>query len=355
MNVAKNLSRSLNHHTRLTHIIKFTLAFFSGWLVTQLFPQSRAQWIMISIAVVMGSSTVMGLQFNKALLRASGTLIGGSFGLITFLAPHNTLVYLLTLFVTAFFFGWFSQKFEKKNYVASLGMVTFFIITYNSNNSMTIACLRVIDTIIGISISLLISRFVFPVTSKSAIFNLSQSISVTIAEFADDIFIKRLQRRNNPKFLRIDSQITDAMLKQRNIIDAIIFSTDSREVLKKTTLTLLRYNRAIYHYMLFIDTALWENRLEKFTHTEIMQDAIQPFMKLFSLSLREEIESNDISQTKSALSNKIDHFTSHQDSLSYSESERERQHAIQFSMRRMIYCLDEVIRARNSISQKTVL
>ena len=81
---------------------------------------------MISIAVVMGSSTVIGLQFNKALLRALGTLVGGGFGLILF-SPHSTIMYLLTLFAAAIFFGWFSQKFEKKNYIASLGMVTFLL------------------------------------------------------------------------------------------------------------------------------------------------------------------------------------------------------------------------------------
>ena len=102
-------------------------------------------------------------------------------------------------------------------------MVTFFIITYNSNQSIPIASLRVIDTMIGIAISLVISCFVFPVSSKSAINKLAKSISVSMSDFADDIFIKRIDRRNNPKFMTIDSQIKDAMVKQRNIIDAIIF------------------------------------------------------------------------------------------------------------------------------------
>ena len=228
MHITRRISHSLNQYARLTHIIKFTLAFLTGWLVTQLFPQTKAQWIMISIAVVMGSSTVMGLQFNKALLRASGTLIGGCFGLITFLAPNSTLTYLFALLITTVFFAWFCQKFENKNYVASLGMVTFFIITYNSNHSLTIAGLRVIDTLIGISISLLISRFILPVTSQTAIINLAKDISYTMAKFIEDIFIKRQERRNNPSFLKIDNQITGAMLKQRNIIDAILFSSESK-------------------------------------------------------------------------------------------------------------------------------
>ena len=85
------------------------------------------------IAVVMGSSTVIGLQINKALLRAAGTLLGGAFGIITFFAPSNGIVFLLILCVTASFFAWFSRRFEKKNYVASLGMITFFIITYSNH------------------------------------------------------------------------------------------------------------------------------------------------------------------------------------------------------------------------------
>ena len=116
-NTLKNKLRiSINNHNTIIHIIKFTLAFLIGWAVTYLFPQSRSQWIMISIAVVMGSSSVIGLQMNKALLRAAGTLLGGSLGLITFLSPGNSMLFFIMLCFTASFFAWFSRKFEKKNY-----------------------------------------------------------------------------------------------------------------------------------------------------------------------------------------------------------------------------------------------
>jgi uncharacterized membrane protein YccC len=350
MNTLSILVQFTSHHKRLTHIIKFTLAFLFGWLITLLFPQSRAQWIMISIAVVMGSSTVMGLQFNKALLRASGTLLGGCFGLITFLAPNNQTLYLSALCSTAIFFSWFSQRFEKKNYVASLGMVTFFIITYNSNHSLAIAGLRVIDTIIGISISLIISKFVFPVTSQNAIHRLTQDISITISHFIQDVFIERQERRNNPKFLKMDSHITDSMLKQRNIIDALMFSSKPKLQLKKSTMSLLRFNRAIYHYILFIDTALWENRLEQVQHTEEMQIAIQPFMQLFSDQLKENnTEVNKTQYITKELYEKITYFTTHLQSQEYTNNEKERQHAIQFAMRRMIYCLAKITKATHQL------
>jgi uncharacterized membrane protein YccC len=350
-NTLKNkLHISINNHNTIIHIIKFTLAFLIGWAVTYLFPQSRSQWIMISIAVVMGSSSVIGLQMNKALLRAAGTLLGGSLGLITFLSPGNSMLFFIMLCFTASFFAWFSRKFEKKNYVASLGMITFLIITYNSNHSLSIAGLRVLDTLIGISISLIISRFIFPVTSKNAIHRLTQNIADAISTFTVAIFIERQERRNNPKFLKIDSQITEAMLKQRNIIDAILFSSGDNEQLKQCTMTLLRFGRAIYHYILFIDTALWENRIEQAGHAEHMQAAIQPFMqKLSDILLQHDIHETQLESTCHSLEEEITYFTTHLRTTEFNDKEQERQHAIQFALRRLVFCIRTVITANNAL------
>lgn len=337
------------HHSTLATVIKFTLAFVIGWGLTFVIPQSRSQWIMISIAVVMGSSIIIGLQFTKAILRVLGTIIGASFGLLTFIMPNNPYLLLTAICLAAIFFSWFSQTFQKHNYVSSLGMITFFIIAYSSNHSLSMAGLRLLDTLIGILISLFISRFIFPVTSQSAILRLTDSIAKDMANFARKIFIERLERRNNKYLLHLDSRITDAMLKQRSIIDALLFNSNQTQNIKKSTFSLLRFTRAIYHYLLFIDTALWENRLEKAEHGESMHKAIMPYMTTLSTLLQQPFNHEKPMETISTLNQNMQTFMHQSKIETLGPNEIERQHAILFALRRIIFCIQKVELAKHEL------
>lgn len=238
------------------HAIKYALAFVIGYFVVQLLPPGKSQWVIITIAVVMGSQIVVGDHVLKSILRGLGTLIGAAIGVIAIYLPHNHIIVLALIVILAIFFSKLSSRYSDLSYVAILGMITFGMIALVLNPSWHLAAMRVIDILIGITIALLVSIFIFPLKSRRAFVLQSVRNFKNIAEFINKIYLEEFNRRYDPNLIRLESKIVNGVVKQRAIIKAMRFESVKKSNSQQNLSNIVRYSRAIYQYVVVIDVAM---------------------------------------------------------------------------------------------------
>lgn len=248
------------HQEQNIHAFKFSLAFALGYL-TYFFLKDfySVAWVLITISVVMIAQPIVGQHILKSATRLLGTLIGAVLGSIAFHFLHNPTILFLLIILVAFFLSRFAvMKDPEIANIAVLGMVTFSLIVFAPHENLSFAYIRVLDIFIGISIALLVSRFVFPMNTRRAlIFENIRSFDLLI-QFIQKVYIEKLDRLNNPVVHQIDTAIVKSMTKQRAIIRSGRYESLGSQKLKNQFNQLVRYSRALFNYLLFIDVAITE-------------------------------------------------------------------------------------------------
>jgi len=330
------------------HTFKYLLAFLIGYVVIQFIPSGKSQWVLITIAVVMGSQAVIGLQVNKAIMRILGTLVGAVLGGITLFLPHDHLVAILSLILAVLFFSFLAKRDPSRNYIAILGMATFSMIAFAVSPTYETALLRVIDILIGIGISLGVSRFVFPLNSPLALLlSVSQNIQ-NMSQLITLIYFEDRNRRHDDELLTLDAKISQQFEKQRTIIGALKYESLAKHKLEKESMAILRYLRAIYYYLLFIDTSLWELKQQNTKETAILQKTVKPFMKamlqLFAFFSLDETALSDKTIVK-RLEDQYLSFSNATKDHAQSKHHQQSIEVIHFSMRRVEVCARRLVQA----------
>lgn len=155
---------------RLIHSIKTTIACTCGILLASIVGRvAAAQWIVITIIVVMCAQIYVGSVLNKAYVRFLGTFIGcllAIFVLIIF--GHNDITILATVGIASFIFSYIaSGTNESMMYAGTLGAVTTTIIMLGQHPTITYAIERFSEISIGILIATLVSQFILPIHARS--------------------------------------------------------------------------------------------------------------------------------------------------------------------------------------------
>ncbi len=341
-------SIALPYQQAIHNGIQYSTAFLLAFACMPYLPGGKSQWVMVTIAVILGAQTLMGLRVQKALLRLEGTLIGAGLGLLVLFLPDHVWLIILSLIIVCFFFSFFSSKEGNSSYPATLGMATFSIIAFAPTHSVLLAGYRTIDIGIGIVISLLVSRFIFPLTSLRAMTQSAQALLNHIHSFGYKIFVEGIERRNNILLTRIDSNISKQILKQRSVIAGASFESTKAHRKKDTMLTVLRFLRATYHYFLFIDTALWESRRSTLSGYELMQPHIKSLMSQILVvmnGLLDETSHDSAKKSLEKLSSSLCDERLHFDSSILHQEDISRYFAIEFVITRIEVCLFQALNA----------
>lgn len=340
------------HQENTIHTAKYVLAFLLGYGVMRLLPDGKSQWVIITVAVLMGSQTIIGLQVNKALLRLLGTLVGAALGLLTISLPHNPWVTITAIIVASLFFSIITYRDSDLGYVGTLGMATFAMIALTKTPSYTLAGFRVVDIVIGIVISLFVSKFIFPLNSRRAFIIVTVRNFKQVHNFIDQVFIEGTERRNKTELVKLDAKIGNTLFKQRQILKGIGYESFRKNILRQELLLIIRYLRAIFHYVLFIDTAVSDGK----RNTPIIMATLMPYIKeymqdLIILLADFEIEqaSSDEKQLISSLKNKQQATANALDSFSLDEEKHQQAEVIAFTMQRINHCCDKLLITWNRV------
>ena len=154
---------------RLIHGLKTAIAFLIGMFIVRVFnfPQ-QGQWILISILVVMCAQSRVGAIMQKSYMRFLGTVLGASIAALTLWLAYPNLIW--TTLILSFTVAWFSYIADSPGYLSEagpLGAVTTVIILIGQKPSYAGVLYRFFEISLGIGIALLVSRFIWPLHSRT--------------------------------------------------------------------------------------------------------------------------------------------------------------------------------------------
>lgn len=222
---------------RLIHSIKTVIAVILGFAAVKFIGTQTAQWILISIVVVMCAQLYVGSVFGKAFLRLLGTAMGCVIGSLTiFFLGTSDASALTGLAVAGFFFSYLSTSSENLTYAGTLGAATAVIILINNDPTIDLALERFLEISIGILIAAFVSQFVLPIHAKHHLRHTQAKTLKLLAEYYQLCMLKE-KKEESAAFEELDQKIVKLISKQRALAkeaknEPFGVSYDARVVIK---------------------------------------------------------------------------------------------------------------------------
>lgn len=247
------------HQEQNVHALKCMLAFALAYFYCMLSEDPNSVWVLISVAVVMTSQSVVGQQMQKGLMRIFGTALGAILGLFAHYMLQDSWGLIVVVIVLAFVTSRFAVRASADfSYAAVLCMVTFSLLALAPQADLHFALMRVKDITIGVVIALLVSRFVFPLTSRRALlFEAGRNFN-RLSRLIESIFVYKRSRREDKITREYETSIIKGLIKTRAILSVMRFESIGAIRFKEEYEQLVRYFRGLFHYLIFIDVALSE-------------------------------------------------------------------------------------------------
>ena len=154
---------------RVIHSLKTAIALLVGLLISYLFKLPlQGRWVVITILVVMCAQSRVGAILQKSYMRFIGTVIGACFACLTiWLVYPNVVFTLLFLCVATAVFSYIADCPSTWSEAGPLGAVTLIIIVISQNPNFYTVISRFLEINLGIIIALLVSRFIWPLHSRT--------------------------------------------------------------------------------------------------------------------------------------------------------------------------------------------
>lgn len=154
---------------RVIHSLKTAIALLVGLLISYLFKLPlQGRWVVITILVVMCAQSRVGAILQKSYMRFIGTVIGACFACLTiWLVYPNVVFTILILCVATAVFSYIADSPSTWSEAGPLGAVTLIIIVISQNPNFYTVISRFLEINLGIIIALLVSRFIWPLHSRT--------------------------------------------------------------------------------------------------------------------------------------------------------------------------------------------
>jgi len=141
------------------HSLRLTLVVIIGYVIGEQLSMQNPYWILITIAVIMRPS--FGLTKSRTIHRVLGTLIGALIAAIVILVTQNTVVYA-TIAVISLPMAFSLIQLNYRNAAVFITLNVVFLYAIFEPNILSVIQFRIIDTLIGATLSFLAMYFLFP-------------------------------------------------------------------------------------------------------------------------------------------------------------------------------------------------
>ena len=154
---------------RMVHSLKTAIALLFGLLISYLFKLPlQGRWVVITILVVMCAQSRVGAILQKSYMRILGTIMGASVASLTlWLVYPNVAFTILILCLATAVFSYIADSPSTLSEAGPLGAVTLIIILISQNPNFYTVISRFLEINLGIIIALLVSRFIWPLHSRT--------------------------------------------------------------------------------------------------------------------------------------------------------------------------------------------
>ncbi len=253
-------SMSADVKLNLAHTIKVIVAVLLSFLVANLLPGQHGSWIVISTVVVMMAHASLNAQYEKALSRIFGTLIGGGLGTFILFFHPNMAIDVFFLILATTLFCYIRIKNLLSQYAVVLGLITYTLLVMNPAASWQLGFVRVGEIMVGITISLLVSVFIFPISSRKMLLLYLDKNWQALHDYAERILVNRISRDGDKSLRSLEQKI----LQRHNTIEELY---SAKTIFKKyqpgkKIHLLIRYQLGIYRYVTVLDIVTHQYLIE---------------------------------------------------------------------------------------------
>ncbi|MDP3313147.1 FUSC family protein [Lutibacter sp.] len=141
------------------HSLRLAVIVVIGFVVGTLFSMQNPYWILITIVVIMRPS--FGLTKERSIQRVIGTVIGALIASVVILSTQNTVIYgVIAVISLPLAFSFIQLNYRNAAIFITLNVV--FIYAMVEPNILELIKFRVIDTLIGATLSFLAMYFLWP-------------------------------------------------------------------------------------------------------------------------------------------------------------------------------------------------
>ncbi|WP_150467040.1 FUSC family protein [Francisella sp. SYW-9] len=244
--------------------LKASIAVMLGYLVGYILGdileiQGMYLWIVITILVVMSTQPNLGGALDKAIMRFLGTFIGAIIATIIVACVGNDIIQVLLSIPFIFLAVYFAGA-SRYSYAGTLAGITLIIIILNQHPGVQVAIYRAVEISLGIIISLIVNRFIFPIRAET---RLKESFAKTISQIHDFFDILFIERNHSHKKLR--ESIFHEFTKHLNLVKELKYEKSAKKVREFEKMSL--YIRRLYRYMIvmyeYIEASFDTKTIEK--------------------------------------------------------------------------------------------
>lgn len=246
-----------DNNNRLIHSLKTAIAFLLGMLVVRFFDfPLQGRWVLISILVVMCAQSRVGALMQKSYMRFLGTVLGAIIAALTlWLAYPNVVWVTLIMCLATALFSYIADSPGYLSEAGPLGAVTIVIILIGQHPSYASVLNRFFEISLGIVIALLVSRFIWPLHSRTQLryivintLNDLKGLSKQLSAFPSS--------EDEKNYEIVEEKVISRFVNQNKLYDEVMRESFGRSNLVSLFKDLLRKEREIFHCINLMKNAL---------------------------------------------------------------------------------------------------
>ena len=293
---------------RLVHSLKTAIALLFGLLISYLFKLPlQGRWVVITILVVMCAQSRVGAILQKSYMRFLGTVIGASVASLTlWLVYPNVAFTILILCVATAVFSYIADSPSTWSEAGPLGAVTLIIIVISPDPNFYTVMSRFLEINLGIIIALLVSRFIWPLHSRTQLryilIDTLQNLKALAQKLEEFTFTSSDDNNTKPQEI-FENKILNNIGIQKKLFKEVMSESFGRSNLEKTFKNILDSEREVLRCITLMRNALMDfsdqNILIFNQHAKI-QKVYQITQDLFQRSI-DSLKSKDEDQTVEGL------------------------------------------------------
>ena len=293
---------------RLVHSLKTAIALLFGLLISYLFKLPlQGRWVVITILVVMCAQSRVGAILQKSYMRFLGTVIGASVASLTlWLVYPNVAFTILILCVATAVFSYIADSPSTWSEAGPLGAVTLIIIVISPDPNFYTVMSRFLEINLGIIIALLVSRFIWPLHSRTQLryilIDTLQNLKALAQKLEELTFTNSDDNNTKPQEI-FENKILNNIGIQKKLFKEVMSESFGRSNLDETFKNILDAEREILRCITLMRNALMDfsdqNILIFNQHSKI-QKVYQITQDLFQRSI-DSLKSKDEDQTVEGL------------------------------------------------------
>ena len=244
-------------NNRIIHSLKTAIAFLLGVFIVRVFHfPLDGRWVLISILVVMCSQSRVGAIMQKSYMRFLGTVLGASIAALTLWLIYPSVVWTtLILCLTTALFSYIADSPGYLSEAGPLGAVTTVIILVGQNPSYASVLSRFFEISLGIAIALLVSRFIWPLHSRTQLrYNVTNTLRDLRKLLEQLTLFTATEAEENYELY--EDKIISRFTGQAKLLDEVMRESFGRSTLAQRFKNILRTEREVLRCISLMKNAL---------------------------------------------------------------------------------------------------